>query len=97
MSYRVNISPAVRQEVAEAYRWYAERSSKAAEAFQDEVLDAFDLIGRDPERFALWDELIRRYVLKHYPYSVYYSLGNGEVNILAVGHNRRLAGYWRDT
>jgi len=94
MSFRLNISPAVKQELAEAYAWYAERSEKAAEAFQDEVLGAFDLIGRHPERFALWDDLVRRFVLKHYPHSVYYSVGDRVVNILAVGHNRRSAGYW---
>jgi plasmid stabilization system protein ParE len=94
MSFRLNISPAVKQELAEAYGWYAERSEKAAEAFRDEVLDAFDLVVRHPDRFPLWDSLVRRFVLKHYPYSIYYSVGDRVVNILAVGHNRRSAGYW---
>jgi len=94
MSFRLNISPAVKQELAEAYGWYAERNEKAAEAFRDEVLGAFELVARHPDRFPLWDDLVRRFVLKHYPYSVYYSVGDRVVNILAVGHNRRSVGYW---
>lgn len=46
MSFRLNISPAVKQELAEAYGWYAERNKKTAGAFQDEVLGAFDLIAQ---------------------------------------------------
>ena len=67
MSFRLNISPAVKQELAEAYGWYAERSEKAAEAFQDEVLGALDLIAQHPDRFPLWDDFVRRFVLKHDP------------------------------
>lgn len=93
--FRLNISPAVKQEMTEAHGWYAEKSDKAADDFREEVLAAFDLIARNPERFPCWDDLVRRMVLKHYPYSVYYSVGDQVVNILAVGHHRRSAGYWR--
>jgi plasmid stabilization system protein ParE len=95
MSFSLKVSPAVKQELEQAYRWYAERSDKAAQAFRDEVLAAFDLVAQHPDRFPLWDDLVRRCVLKHYPYSVYYSVGECVVNILAVGHNRRCAGYWK--
>lgn len=94
MGFRLNIAPAVTQELAEAYRWYADRNQQSADAFRNEVLSALDLVALHPDRFPLWDSLVRRYVLKHYPYSVYYSVGDRVVNILAVGHNRRSAGYW---
>lgn len=86
--FRLNISPAVKQEMAQAYGWYAERNEKAADDFREEVLAAFDLIARHPDRFPLWDDLVRRFILKHFPYTVYYSVSDRVVNILAVGHNR---------
>lgn len=92
--FRLNISPAVKQEMAQAYGWYAERNEKAADDFREEVLAAFDLIARHPDLFPLWDDLVRRFILKHFPYTVYYSVSDRVVNILAVGHNRRSAGYW---
>lgn len=95
MGYVVTVSPAVKQEMAEAYEWYKARSERAAGAFRAEVLAAFDLIAIDPVRWSLWDESIRRYVLKQYPYTVYFAVTPGEVRILAVGHHRRQAGYWR--
>jgi hypothetical protein len=38
--------------------------------------------------------VVRRFVIKHYPYAVYFSIEDQVVNILAVGHHRRRAGYW---
>jgi plasmid stabilization system protein ParE len=75
--FRLNISPDVKQEMAQAYGWYAERNEKAADDFREEVLAAFDLIARHPERF---------------PYTVYYSVGDRVVNIPVIDHNHRLAG-----
>lgn len=94
MMFRLLVSPAVKQEIAEAFHWYSERNVKAAKAFRDEVRSAFDLILKDPERWAVWDESIRRFILKHYPYTVYFSIVDDQVRILAVGHHRRPAGYW---
>jgi plasmid stabilization system protein ParE len=90
--FRLNISPDVKQEMAQAYGWYAERNEKAADDFREEVLAAFDLIARHPERFPLWDDLVRRLILKHFPYTVYYSVGDRVVNIPVIDHNHRLAG-----
>lgn len=95
MGFRLNISPAVKQEMAEAFAWYAERNAEAAENFREEVLGAFGLIAQHPDWFPLWGDVVRRFVMKHYPYAVYYSVGDQVVNILAVGHNRRRAGYWQ--
>jgi toxin ParE1/3/4 len=90
----VRVSPAVQREMAEAFAWYQARSPKAANAFRAEVLATFDLIAHAPERWPLWDDMVRRCILKQYPYTVYFSIVPGEVRILAVGHHRRHAGYW---
>ena len=95
MPYAVVVSPAVKQEMAEAYGWYKARNVRAASAFRAEVLSAFEVIARDPVRWQLWDDPIRRYVLKQYPYTVYFAVESDEVRILALGHHRRHAGYWQ--
>jgi toxin ParE1/3/4 len=94
MQFTMVVSPDVKQEISDAFNWYRERNVKAAEGFRSEVLAALDLIVKDPARWALQDESVRRYVLKHYPYSVYFSILEVQVRILAVGHHRRRAGYW---
>ena len=96
MDYVVVVSPAVKLEMAEAFDWYNTRSAKAAHAFRSEVLSVFDLLKHEPEQWALWDEPVRRYILKQYPYTVYFSVIDREVRILAVGHHKRQAGYWKN-
>ena len=66
MSFRLIISPAVKQEIAEAFAWYAERNSQAADNFREEVLAAFGLIAQHPERFPLWGDVVRRFVMKKF-------------------------------
>jgi toxin ParE1/3/4 len=94
MPFKMVVSPDVKREISDAFNWYRERNVKAAESFRTELLAALDLIVQDPERWALYDESVRRYVLKHYPYTVYFSIHEGQVRVLAVGHHRRRVGYW---
>lgn len=42
--------PDARTDVLEAYRWYAERSEHAADAFQEELQAAGSAIQESPER-----------------------------------------------
>lgn len=39
---------------------------------------------------------IRRFVLRKFPYSIIYSIEPDCVMILAVAHQRREPGYWRE-
>jgi toxin ParE1/3/4 len=36
----------------------------------------------------------RRYVMKHFPYSLVYTVSGDEIRILAVAHHSRRPGYW---
>ena len=94
MAFRVEISARAKQDVSTAFDWYREKSAKAASSFRSEVLAAFDLVERNPASWALWDEGVRRFVMKQFPYTVYFEIDGTVVRILAVGHHRRQPDYW---
>jgi len=94
MALRVVVAEAAKQELAQSYEWYKTRSTKAADAFRREVLAAFDLIAQNPTSWARWDDTVRRYVLKQYPYTIYFEIHSTELRMLAVGHHRRRPGFW---
>ena len=72
MAFTETITPGAKQDVSAAFGWYREKSAKAASSFRSEVLAAFDLVERNSASWALWDEGVRRFVMKQFPYTVYF-------------------------
>lgn len=95
MAWKVVVALAAKQDLAQSYDWYKTKSPSAARSFRVEVIAAFELIAQAPEQWALWDDTVRRYVLKQFPYTVYFEVLDAELRILAVGHHRRQPGFWK--
>jgi plasmid stabilization system protein ParE len=93
--FELEILPEAEAEIREAFLWYFERSHLAADAFRAEVRDAIDRLEVDA---AMWpqDECgIRPYVLRHFPYTVFYQIDGTTATVLAVAHQRRKPRYWQ--
>ena len=91
----VEIHPEAVDEASAARRWYAERSSTAAQAFEAELDHAVFAIADAPSRWVRHIANTRRFVLQRFPFSVVYFELPGSVLILAVAHGNRRPGYWR--
>ena len=52
----VLIAEGAEEDYAEALRWYAERSKRAAEAFEAQFSLALDAIATNPDRFPMCDD-----------------------------------------
>lgn len=90
------ITAAAEADYLEAYAWYAERSSRAANGFEREFELAQQEIAGDPQRFASCDARHRRYLLRRYPYQVVYREEQGKVIVIAVAHAKRKPRYWHE-
>jgi plasmid stabilization system protein ParE len=87
----VRIHPAALEEAEAVLAWYAKRSSRAADAFLNELDHAIH-----PERYQLYEFEARRAVLRRFPYLIVFREGTEGIEIVAVAHGRRRPGYWRD-
>lgn len=92
----VEILPDAEAEIREAFLWYFERSPIAADAFRAEALQAIDRLAVDPLMWPEDEDAIRRHILRHFPYTVHYEIQGNTVTVLAVAHQRRKPGYWRE-
>lgn len=92
--FSVQILPQAEAEIREAFLWYFERSPLAADAFRTEVFDAIDGLAQSADTWPTDEDGVRRYVLRHFPYTVHYELNGALVIVLAVAHQRRKPGYW---
>lgn len=64
------VSSPAEQEYAEALRWYAERSLRVAQRFDDDFDQSLRLIAATPERFAKCDERHHFFLMRHFPYQI---------------------------
>lgn len=84
-----------RAEIEEAFAWYLARSPVAAEQFVVAVDEAIAEIERDPERNRIIHGRLRRVLLAHYPYGVYYKVYSHMISVVGVIHERRHPDTWR--
>ena len=94
--FGVEILPDAEAEIREAFLWYFARSPIAADAFRTETLGAIDRLGINALMWSEDEDAIRRNVLRHFPYTVPYEIRGNTVTGLAVAHQRRKPGYWRE-
>lgn len=95
MSFDLSVHPEVEQGVLDAVAYYRDHASLQVAADFLETYDAAVLaILDEPYLYPVLLKIYRRKNLSRFPYSVFFSLRNSEVRILALSHQRREPFYW---
>ena len=85
-----------RLDVEEAAVWYESRRSGLGLRFLDELDYVMKRIAATPFQFPEIHPGVRRALLKRFPYSVYFLVGDEQVEIIAVLHQHRHPNTWRN-
>jgi len=99
MNWHVEFRPEVRNDVAEAARWYEAREAGLGDGFVDEILRVWDAIAENPmigsRRHPVMD--IRWRYPERFPFRVIYCVDENSKSILviAVLHAARRDSRWR--
>ncbi|MFN7572799.1 MAG: type II toxin-antitoxin system RelE/ParE family toxin [Betaproteobacteria bacterium] len=92
----VTYHPAASAEVAEAAAWYAQEAGEfLAREFLVEVEAALRLLLRHPSLGAPGKRKRRSLPLARFPYTVVYCIEREALRVLALAHQSRRPGYWR--
>ena len=91
----VAFHPAAVEEALAAATWYAERSDSAAVGFLNELDRAVEHIAEAPERWPIYVEGTRRFLLGRFPFSIVYRILGETIQVVAVAHGHRRPGYWK--
>lgn len=94
MSIRL-LAPA-QTELDEAISWYAEQAPGLGDAFLVEILKTFRLVEQFPQAWHPLTPEIRRSRLRRFPYSVIYTEDAPGILVLAIAHQHRKPGYWKN-
>lgn len=90
------LHPEAQAEYAAAYRWYQERSPRAATRFESEAERVIGRIVENPDLFPEYDDDHRFALLQRFPYSVVYQVHESRILIVAVAHASRSPGHGQD-
>lgn len=82
-------------ELADAVAFYEGYTSRLGTAFLEEFDRAMELITSMPEAWSQVDHEVRRFLLRRFPYSIFYSVEDELVIVLTVFHQHRNPNSWR--
>ena len=89
------VVPLALAELHDAAAFYAaSANAELGLAFLAEFERAAADILANPEVGAVFRPSWRRYVLRRFPYSVFYQIAGDEIRVIAVAHQRRRPSYW---
>jgi len=94
MAYRLTVSNRAVREIGEAYEWYEEQLHGLGAEFIDALDAQLQLITQTPLLFSEIRRGIRRTLLSHFPYGVFYASKGDVVSVLAVVHTARNPRRW---
>ncbi len=93
---QVKFSTVAEDEMEDATLYYEQAMPGLGEQFRAEVERAARQLGQMP---LLWPEIwphVRRCLLSRFPYALIYAVEADYVFVIAVAHQHRKPGYWRD-
>ena len=92
---RVIHHPHAEAELIEAARYYEARVPALGAQFLDAVSSAVADIVAAPARWRPIEADVRRYLMRRFPFAIYYRILPDHLRILAIKHHSRHPGYWR--
>lgn len=90
------LHPEAMEEYIASYAWYYERGTHLADEFEREIERAIRLIAESPGRWPAYEKTYRRVLVRRFPFSLIYQVRETDIVVLAVAHNHRLPGYWKN-
>jgi plasmid stabilization system protein ParE len=93
---RLLVRGAAEADIAEAARWYEQRSPGLGSEFLRAVDVTLAEIARMPERYPIVRGGARRALLRRFPYAVFFVVRPNLVSVIACLHARRDPRHWRE-
>lgn len=93
---RISYHPEAEAELLEAAQYYEEQLPGLGLRFLEEYETAVAMIVDAPDRWQTVESDVKRYIMRRFPYGIYYRIAGGTLRILVVKHHRRHPDYWKD-
>ena len=86
---KIIILPFAERDIKESVSYYSEKDIGLEKSFLKILNQAFLVIAENPTAFPIIKSTIRKFVLKDFPFNIFYLVENDHLYVLAVFHNKR--------
>ncbi len=95
MTHSIIFRPVAQAEYLKAIEWYEDRQSGLGVTFDAAAQVVLATIADHPDRYPIAERDIREAPVHLYPYTIYYRLHSGHIEVLAVFHQSRDPAEWQ--
>lgn len=88
--------PEAIEEYLAAVSYYADISPRLAKSFVNAIDSGIDEILAYPKAWRIVEDDVRRYLIKRFPFGIYYCIEGDRIMIYAVMHMSRDPNYWKN-
>ena len=89
MSYHLRFLQEIEEDAIAGYRWYEEKAKGLGDEFLLVFYDGIEQVLEYPLAYARGFDDFRRYLLRRYPYAIYYQIEGNQVIIFGLFHCAR--------
>jgi len=79
----------------DAFNFYVLESTKIASSFFQQINSSLTAISENPYNFQIVHKNIRRFVVKKFPFVVYYYIEDKNIKIISIFHTSRNPQIWK--
>lgn len=95
--FSLELSDEAEVDFDKSYEFYFEDSPKVADTFFKQINNGFENIKRAPESFPFAHKDVRKYVVKKFPFVIYYRVMETRlIQVIAVFHTSRTPEVWNE-
>ncbi len=95
-SFSIELSDEAEVDFEKSYEFYYEDSPKVADTFFKRINLGFKSINQNPESFPIVHKDVRKYVVKKFPFVIYYRIVDAKIQVIAIFHTSRNPEIWNE-
>lgn len=93
---RLFFHPAAEREMIDAARYYESKVEKLGSDFLDEIAQLAIVLEQNPQLGTHYLHGTRRIITQRFPYSIIYRITQTRIEVIAIAHQYRKPGYWKE-
>lgn len=94
--FSLHLSDDAESDLEFSYSFYYEENPKVADIFFIRINKSFESIKSDPYSYPIVYKNVRKFIVKKFPFVVYYQIVESAIKVIAIFHTSRNPEIWND-